>query len=402
MADDQETAVADISAETHQSSENGTTGLEQEPRCVGPGCTKTLPGRSSRAKYCSDACRAAAHRARTITHAAPVANALLRAQDLLTPLLAAGQQWRSAQDALRDQLDELNAGALAQVEAAEQAAEEARAAAASAEQRAVVAANTASTQIVAAEQTRTQAEAARDRAEEREQDAWRQVGEHLRARTQAEQGAADAAAQQRQAETERDAARQQSAELTERHTAASARITALQDESADRQRDILALRHQLQAQQERAHAAEQERDQAVGTAAAHAQEIERLRQALSAEQQRREQAATAAAVAEQARTAAEQATATAIAEAERIRAEAVDLTAAIAAERRQREHAETAAAVARALLHQQIATRPADAPDPATDRHEHSADETGHTRSARPRADVPTAFTEQRGSTRPG
>ncbi|MFD1545961.1 hypothetical protein [Nonomuraea guangzhouensis] len=44
--------------------------------------------------------------------------------------------------------------------------------------------------------------------------------------------------------------------------------------------------------------AEQERAQARGTAAAHAEEADRLRQALAAEQQRREQAVTAVAVAQ--------------------------------------------------------------------------------------------------------
>ncbi|MET7459712.1 hypothetical protein [Nonomuraea sp. NPDC005501] len=178
--------------------DSGTIGSTEQLRCAGPGRAKALPGRSSRAKYCSDACRAAAYRARTTAHASPVANALLRAQDLIAPLLAAGEQWQAAQEALRNQLAELSSGALAQVEAAEQAAEEARAAAA---------ADTAAARIATAEQSRAQAESARDRAEEREQDAWRQVGEHQNARAQPEHLAADAADRQRQAERDRDAAR---------------------------------------------------------------------------------------------------------------------------------------------------------------------------------------------------
>ncbi|MEV4090468.1 hypothetical protein AB0J43_60400, partial [Nonomuraea fuscirosea] len=80
MAEDQRTAAPETPAETTGETVAGTTGdtagqtttaenatdpLEDAPRCAGPGCAKALPGRSSRAKYCSDACRAAAYRVRT-------------------------------------------------------------------------------------------------------------------------------------------------------------------------------------------------------------------------------------------------------------------------------------------------------------------------------------------------
>ncbi|MBT2225120.1 hypothetical protein [Nonomuraea sp. NEAU-A123] len=155
------------------------------------------------------------------------------------------------------------------------------------------------------------------------------------------------------------------------------------------------MRQQLQTQQERACAAEHERDQVVGTAAAHAQEIERLRQALSAEQQRREQAITVAAVADQAAAAAS-------AEIERIRAEVADLTGAVAAERGQREQAETAATVAQALLCQQNSARPPDDPDPAMDHHRHPADEGAHTGSTTRRTSASTACADGADGTRLG
>ncbi|MGW0486341.1 hypothetical protein [Nonomuraea sp. NPDC003214] len=353
MANDQETVVVDVSTKDEDKVDTATDNTTEQLRCAGPGCAKALPGRSSRAKYCSDACRAAAYRARTTAHAAPVANALLRTQDLLAPLLAAGEQWQAAQEALRAQLTELSSGALAQVEAAEQAAEEARAAAAAAEQRATTAADTATTRIAAAEQARAQAETARDRAEEREQDAWRQVGEHQTARAQAEQLSADAADRQRQAELDRDTAHQRTAELTELYAAGTARITELERQVGDQQRELVGLRRQLQEQDARTRNAEQERDQARGTAAAHAEEADRLRQALGAEQQRREQAVTAAAVAEQARTLADQARAVSLGETERLRGELAHLVDALKSAQQQREEAVTAAAVAQALLREQ-------------------------------------------------
>ena len=80
----------------------------------------------------------------------------------------------------------------------------------------------------------------------------------------------DAAVRQLQAESDRDAARQRAAEVTDLHTAATARITGLQQEAADRQHELTDLRHQFQTQQERARTAEHEGDQAPATARAWA------------------------------------------------------------------------------------------------------------------------------------
>ncbi|MEV4399197.1 hypothetical protein [Nonomuraea sp. NPDC049607] len=371
MADDQELAAADSSAEGDELTlHDETMETAEELRCAGPGCANALPGRSSRAKYCSDACRAAAYRARTASHAAPVANALLRAQGLLGPLLAAGEQWQAAQAALSAQLTELSSGALAQVQAAEQAAEEARAAAAAADQRAAAAdqrattiANTAAAHVAAAEQAQKQAETARDRAEEREQDAWRQVGEHQNARSQAEQRATEAIGRQRQAEQHRDTARHRTAELTELHTAATARVADLERQATVQQHDLTDLRRHLQEQEVQTRRAEQERDQARGTAAAHAAEADRLREALIVERQQREQAVTAAAVAEQARTLADQSRTASLSETERLRTELTDLANALKTAQQQREEAVTAAAVAHALLRQQQSARVSDQPE---------------------------------------
>ncbi|MET7459713.1 hypothetical protein [Nonomuraea sp. NPDC005501] len=144
------------------------------------------------------------------------------------------------------------------------------------------------------------------------------------------------------------------------HAAATARITELEQQADDHQRELADLRRRLQEQEVRTRRTEQERDQAHGSAAAHAQETDRLRQALATERQRCEQAVAMAAVAEQARTLSDQARVAALGETERLRDELANLASALEGAQQQREEAVTAAAVAQALLREQQSRRPSD------------------------------------------
>ncbi|MEU0485142.1 hypothetical protein ABZ260_38930, partial [Streptosporangium sp. NPDC006013] len=168
--------------------------------CARSGCANRLEStgrRSGRpALYCGDACRAAAYRARTAAHTPVVAEALRRTGALSGDLLSAGEQWSAQLAAFTEALQTATTGALTQIDAAEQAAEEARAAAAAAEQRATeritaaerrasAAHDSAEATITAGEKAMEKAAAAQQRAEESERAAWRTAGEHESARARA-------------------------------------------------------------------------------------------------------------------------------------------------------------------------------------------------------------------------
>ncbi|MGJ6969825.1 hypothetical protein ACSDR0_48935 [Streptosporangium sp. G11] len=135
-------------------------------------------------------------------HTPIVVDALRRTGALSGDLLNAGEQWTAQLTAFT--------GALTRIDAAEQAAEEARAAAAAAEQRAADRRATAARDgtaaaIAASRQAADKAAAAQQRAKASEREAWRATGEHEaeRARARAQQDAAIAA--ERADTAERDA-----------------------------------------------------------------------------------------------------------------------------------------------------------------------------------------------------
>ncbi|MFB9681985.1 hypothetical protein [Streptosporangium vulgare] len=302
--------------------------------CARSGCANRLEPtgrgggrRSGRpALYCGDACRSAAHRARTATHTPMVAEALRRTGALSGDLLAAGEQWSVQLAAFREALHAATTGALTQIDAAEQAAEEARAAAAAAEQRAAdhvaaadrratAAQDKAKAAIAASETAMEKAAAAQQRAEESERAAWRTAGEHESARTHAQQNATTSAERATTAEratrritSERDAL--QGVLDTERRQARAAatehdrQIAALKTALADRTTALDQAHTDLKAAASRAERAETAREKTHQEVAAARAETTQVREELATEREQlrrtgiqRDEARTAIAVA---------------------------------------------------------------------------------------------------------
>ncbi|MGJ6969137.1 hypothetical protein ACSDR0_45330 [Streptosporangium sp. G11] len=265
--------------------------------CARSGCVNRLEPLGRRggrpALYCGDACRAAAHRARTATHTPVLAEALHRTGALSGDLLAAGEQWSAQLTAFAEALSAATTGALTQIDAAEQAAEEARAAAAAAEQRATDAQHKAQAAIAAADKAIQQATAAQHRAEDSERAAWRAAGEHEAERARAQQAATAAAERAAAAErttrrisSERDAL--QGVLDAERRRAATAaddhdrQIATLHNTLADRTADLEQARSDLKTAGSRTKRAETAEQKALQDAEAARAETGRVREELTA------------------------------------------------------------------------------------------------------------------------
>ncbi|MEU8205622.1 hypothetical protein [Streptosporangium sp. NPDC049046] len=265
--------------------------------CARSGCVNRLEPtgrRSGRpALYCGDACRAAAHRARTATHTPVVADALRRTGALSGDLLAAGEQWSAQLAAFTEALNAVTTGALTQIDAAEQAAEEARAAAAAAEQRATEAQHKAQAAITTADKALQQATAAQQRAEDSERAAWRAAGEHQAERARAQQDATTAAERTAAAEraarritSERDAL--QGVLDAERRQAATAaddhdrQVATLRNALAERTADLEQAHSDLKTAGSRTKRAETAEQKARQDAEAARAETGRVREELTA------------------------------------------------------------------------------------------------------------------------
>ncbi|MER6947390.1 hypothetical protein ABT294_25485 [Nonomuraea sp. NPDC000554] len=296
-------------------------GIEGVERCARDGCGNALPVRESddqgrrkggrRARFCSAACRAAAHRARTVTHNATTGEALRHVGAATERLLPLAEQWTAQLSDLTEQLRHANQNLIVQTQAAEQHAEEARAAAADSEQRVTEALNTcdaarrnAAAEAEARQRAEAEAERQREHAQQVERLATQRVDDHEAARKRAEQAARDADQHAKDAIASRDeqathmhalqtesAAERRRAETRAREQAD--RIAELERLLAERDGALKVSSERLATattQVEAAHTAHEQAQQAATIARA---DSERARERLEQEQAARAQALTA-------------------------------------------------------------------------------------------------------------
>ncbi|MFC7650443.1 hypothetical protein ACFQX6_66460 [Streptosporangium lutulentum] len=322
MTDDQIAAQTTMNHPNAEEAENLPDTLSPGPVCARATCANQLKPRpmdaegrrqgGRQAKYCSDACRAAAYKERTATYTTAVGAATDRATALSEQLLPRGEQWLTGLNALTEQLRLTNQGLAEQTRAAEEAAEEARASAATEAQHAETANRERDTARAQALETRKQAtettsraERDRDQAQEGERAAWAKVATLEAARARDEQATSDATRRAKEAEAARDTLAGELSRLEEAWNADRKRVTEhdrqqkkqiddLQEQLASRDTALAEQAQQLQEATDLAQQAVTDRDQSQATATTVQDQLTQLTEKLRTE---REQAKAAARVA---------------------------------------------------------------------------------------------------------